>query len=83
MLSARIKMVEEVRKHVMKSMIKKFDGKDFIMWKFRIENALKANQYFEATAEDFVVEDDEEAKKKEKLKIDEKAKFIIISSLVD
>ena len=43
-------MVEEVGKHVMKSMIKKFDGKDFILWKFRIENALRANQCFEATA---------------------------------
>ena len=73
-------MVEEVGKHEIKSIIKKFDGKDFILWNFRIEKALRANQCFEANAEDFDFEDDE-AKKKEKLKIDEKIKFIIKSSL--
>ena len=74
-------MAEEVGKQEMKSMIKKFDGKDFILQRFRIENAFKANQCFEATADDFDVVDKRKAKKKEKLKIDEKEKFIIIFSL--
>ena len=63
-------MAKEIVKQEMKSMIKNFYGKDFSLWRLRIENALGTKQFFEATTEVYDVEDDDEAKKKEKFKIE-------------
>ena len=70
--------------------IKPFDGKDFSMWKIRVENSLKASKCFEATEEDFEITETQgvgdqarqiaiQANGEKK----NKAKFIITSALSD
>ena len=66
--------------------INKFDGKDFSIWKIRIENALKANKCFDATSDDFVTiktENEVDVPDQPKVELEEKEKFILISALSD
>ena len=56
--------------------IKKFDGKDFVLWKDKIETALRATQCSEAISEDFEIAADNRIK-------DDKAKTILMSSIDD
>ena len=63
--------------------IKKFDGKDYILWKDRIENALEASKCFDAINEDFDPAEGDEEEKKNKKELNIKAKLIIMSSMTD
>ena len=70
--------------------IKPFDGKDFSMWKIRVENSLKASKCFEATEEDFELTETEgegqngiQVAVAANVEKENKAKFIITSALSD
>ena len=59
---------------VMKYGLKKFDGKDFILWKVRVENALEASKCIETLKQEFKIEEEIKARKE----LDTKAKFILM-----
>jgi hypothetical protein len=66
----------------MKYGIKKFDDKDFILWKMRIENALEASKLDQTIKPTYKIEGDENVMKELK-ESDVKAKFILMSSVTD
>ena len=70
-------MAEGTEKMMVKFNVNRFDGKDFMLWKIRVENALKTNQCWNATEEGFKADDEDNEEK------DEKAKLIIMSSITD
>ena len=57
--------------------IKKFDGTDFVLWKYKVLSALRATQCSEAIKEDFDSDSPEKNLK------DEKAKVILMTSVED
>jgi hypothetical protein len=59
--------------------IKKFDGKDFGLWKDKIVVALKAAKVVAAIEEKFQVKDDDD----EAIEKDDKAKIILMSAISD
>jgi hypothetical protein len=63
--------------------IRKFDGKDFILWKDRIENTLEASKCSDAIKEDFDLSVGEDNVIKNKKEQDTKAKLILMSSMQD
>ena len=67
---------------VMKYGLKKFDDKDFILWKVRVENALEASKCIETLKQEYKIEEDEEEIKARK-ELDTKAKFILMSAISD
>ena len=66
----------------MKYGIKRFDGKDFILWKMRVENALEASKCDQTIKPNFKIEGTENEIKALK-ETDIKAKFILMSSITD
>ena len=72
-------MAEGIDKMMTKLSVSRFDGKDFKLWKIRVENALKTNQCWNAVKNlnDFDLEVEGNTEK------DEKAKLIIMSSITD
>jgi hypothetical protein len=66
----------------MKYGIKKFDDKDFILWKMRIENALEASKLDQTIKPTYKIEGDENVMKELK-ESDVRAKFILMSSVTD
>ena len=59
--------------------IKKFYGKDYILWKDRIENTLEASKCFNAIKEDFDPAEGDEKVKKNKKELNINAKSIIMT----
>ena len=70
-------MADEIAKMMVKFNANRFGGKDFMLWKIRVENALRTNQCWDATYDYFKTDDDGNEEK------DEKTKFIIMSSITD
>ncbi len=63
--------------------IKKFDGKDFSLYKDKIINAVKTAKCYDAIEGAFNLNDGDDNQKKAKSEADEKAKFILMSTLQD
>ena len=72
----------------LKSNFKKFDGTDFVLWKDKIQAALKASKCVEAIKEEFKIKlegdiENKEEKEKKNEETDGKAKFILMSTIAD
>ena len=67
----------------MKYNITKFNGTDFRLWKNKILIALNAGELEDVIQEEFKLDDGQEDEKKAKMKKDNKAKVILVSSIHD
>jgi hypothetical protein len=72
----------------LKTNFKKFDGTDFGLWKDKVQAALKASKCVKAIKNEFKIkEEDEDQDKAEKerknVETDDKAKFILMSTIAD
>ena len=77
-----------MKSRTQKSNFKKFDGTDFVLWKDKVQAALKASKCIKATKDEFKikiegqVEKNKENKKKN-VETDDTAKFILMSTIAD
>jgi hypothetical protein len=67
----------------MKYNITKFNGTDFRLWKNKILIALNAGELEDVIQEEFKLDDGQEDEKKAKMKKDNKAKVILVSTIHD
>jgi hypothetical protein len=72
----------------LKSNFKKFDGTDFVLWKDKVQAALKASKCVEAIKTEFKIkiegeDQNKEEKEKKNEETDDKTKFILMSTISD